>query len=54
VIQSRKAPRSSIRLPEDLWARLDKIAKTHGRSRNTEIVEALETHALREENKNRK
>jgi predicted transcriptional regulator len=54
VIQPREAPRCSLRLPESLWSRLDKIAKEHGRSRNTEIVEALESHAAREEKKNRK
>ena len=50
-IQTSAAPRSTIRLPQSLWDRLDRIASARLRSRNTEVLVALEAYAAREERK---
>lgn len=50
-IQAGDAPRKTLRLPQSLWARIDRVARVHGRSRNTEICGALQNYVSQEEKK---
>jgi len=48
---TRETPHVSLRLPQSLWDRLERIAQHHGRSRNSDLLLALEVYAREEERK---
>lgn len=49
VVAKRKDPQALLRLPPDLLKKIDQVAASNGRSRNTEIVVRLRQSVAAEE-----